>query len=116
MTTPCTSGINLEMVQETLTWLRGRPQVHLPSVASASSIEAVVQLLVARKGGRNESAQVRGIVIDGGLRTVFPPRQFLRRCLGGRCKAAPSQLPRSNRHWYIGCWTSKIPRCRRCDT
>ena len=58
-------GIGLDIVRETLHWLRTRPRVVLPRRTTLSSMQSVADRLVKRRGGNMEQVSV------GGMRTVY---------------------------------------------
>jgi len=57
-------GISLELVQATLRWLPGLPQIVMPQDITLACVDAVVEKLVVRRGGKCEAASVPGIVSE----------------------------------------------------
>ena len=63
-------GISLEMAQETLWWLGTRPWLAPLCTISSEGVDAVVEKLVGRKGGKHEMSTVSSIT------TIVKPAQY----------------------------------------
>ena len=57
-------GISLDMILATLKWLPGFPQITLPKSMTLACVVIVVDMLIARKGGNCDGANVPGIVSE----------------------------------------------------
>ena len=55
-------GISLDMVQDTMRWLRELPQIVLPSALDMPSVDAVVSKLVSRRHGQEEMKPVENLL------------------------------------------------------
>merc|ERR1719383_881819 len=57
-------GVSVEMAQETLRWLVGRPRIALPPDLSLPNVNAVVEKVARRKQGTDEMIAVSGTVLE----------------------------------------------------